>query len=93
MAVQTHASTDDMIRRLLKEAEFRLAVHSKFAATVEAFQSDLVRELHKSGREATSFFTRLLEGFEGSFEAFFRRMSSTATRAETEVAEIGKVEV
>ena len=89
--VKTSSDVDSALSKALEEANAQLLLQRDFAAAIDTFQKQLLKELETSGIQAQSFLQRLMETMDAAMQNLKKRLSVVTKEAETAVAGLGKV--
>ena len=90
-----HANTEahSALSKAVQQAQDSLAEQLKFAAAIEYFQQQLLRDLESSSDESRSYFAEAVKSMEAVTMDMISRLRNTVSSTQNNVADLDEVSV
>lgn len=91
--VNANAEAHSALSKAVQQAHDNLAEQLNFAAAIESFQQQLLRDLESSSDESRSYFAKAVKSMEAITVDMISRLANAVSSAQSKVADLDEVSV
>lgn len=89
--VGVNAEMNLVLANSVRDAQTQLKGQARFAVAVEAFQTQLLRDLKISNAAAQTYFQKLMETLDGAVQTVIGKITTAAKIVEADVQDLSHV--